>query len=103
MIQKKKLFDMKTITVQIGNSDDKLTQKGWSYFVKEIASALEEREITVHFFGTSPGNDEWQNACWVFNHEDNAKLTGLKWEIKRIRKKYMQDSVAWTEGETRFI
>jgi hypothetical protein len=33
---------MRTITVQIGNSDDKLTQVGWSDFVRHVARTDEK-------------------------------------------------------------
>lgn len=37
---------MNTICIQIGNSDDKLTQKEWSDFVKEIqACCVRLREV----------------------------------------------------------
>lgn len=91
---------MKTVTICIGNSDDKLTQVEWSNFCKAIRIVL--HFYTVHFSGVSNGSAAWQNACWVFElPEDKEKE--LKSKITEIRKHFRQDSVAWTEGNTEFI
>lgn len=93
---------MKTITVQIGNSDDKLTQKDWSEFVVELGLAIKHETSQIHFFGSSDSCAPWQNAAWVFEVEEgNVGVLGRK--IAYIRSKYEQDSVAWTEGKTSFI
>jgi len=91
---------MVTVSLQIGNSDDKLTQKEWASFVRDIKEALMVNEAFVHFFGAPSNYEEWQNAAWVFNVSETSDL---KSEIAKIRMKYDQDSVAWLEGETEFI
>jgi hypothetical protein len=93
---------MKTITVQIGNTDNKLTQKEWSEFVCEISSAIHIFVKEVHFGGGSASWEEWQNYAWVFI-VTNDRVKMIKDKIKAIREFYRQDSVAWTEGETLFI
>ena len=92
---------MRTITIQIGNSDDKLTQKEWSSFYWEIASAVLAAG-GVHFAGTSPSFEPWQNACWVVVVDD-SKVAALREQVVTIRTKFRQESVAWTEGETAFV
>ena len=92
---------MKTITLQIGNSDNKLTQVEWSDFVGEI-HCLIERDPTsqIHFFGGPQNWECWQNVAWVFVTGNPMSLCQ---EVKRIRTKYKQDSAAWTEGSTAFV
>lgn len=92
---------MKIITVGIGNSDNKLTQKEWSMFVSEISCAIHIFAKEIHFRGGSSSIEEWQNYAWVF--VINNKIEILKNRITAIREFYRQDSVAWTEGETVFI
>jgi hypothetical protein len=92
---------MKTITLQIGNSDGKLTQGQWAAFVQEIRGLLGcLLPGQLHFFGVSAGYEEWQNAAWVFNTDEGD---WIKDHVEVIRAKYHQDSAAWTEGETSFI
>lgn len=102
---------MKTITLQIGNSDDKLSQRDWSYFVNEIDHYLNvtmSRYITIHFSGSSHSYAPWQNFCWVFqklNDEiEQYVLDNIKSQIVIFAKeKYRQDSIAWTEGTTELV
>ena len=94
---------MKTVTLQVGNSDDKLAQMEWAAFVARIRDVFDETPyVDVHFFGCSNPTECWQNACWVFV-ADPGVIEQIKSELIAIRAKYRQDSVAWTEGETAFI
>lgn len=93
---------MKTITLQIGNSDDKLAQNEWSEFVSDIAALLASKQVTIFFFGCSHGAEKWQNAAWVFG-TDNWTSEQIKSGVSFIRTAYRQDSAAWTEAETQFI
>lgn len=92
---------MKTITVQIGNTDGKLTQDMWAAFVGQCDAAIQS-EATIHFKGGPPVWERWQNVCWVIlmHHEETL---ALKRKLTSIRAKFSQDSVAWTEGETEMI
>lgn len=96
---------MKTITIQIGNSDDKLTQFEWSQFVYATIGAIgSERDhgLNIHFHGLSTGDALWQNACWVVEMK-LVRFGPLQTKLNHIRKQYRQESIAWTEGETSFI
>ena len=93
---------MKTVIIQIGNSDNKLTQNNWAHYVEETRLVIEKAANEVHFFGGSPNWYPWQNVAWVIVGNSEA-LRRLKDDLWLIRKKYGQDSVAWTEGETQFI
>lgn len=94
---------MKTITIQIGNSDDKLTQKQWHRFIENIHDAVRIYCSEVHFFGASPGTEPWQNAAWVVVCRDQFSERELREEVKTQREAHQQDSVAWTEGDTELI
>lgn len=94
--------DLITIVIQIGNSDDKLTQKEWSEFCNQTRWEIERFAKTIHFSGFSLPSDPWQNACFVFELKDDV-LKHLSINLKTIRQKYGQDSIALTEGSTIFI
>ena len=89
-----------TITIQIGNSDDKLTQIEWSNYVSEIQDMLVDSGTKIHFFGGSTTWSPWQNVAWVIDTNEAQEIAAA---VGQIRKKYNQDSVAWTEGSTLFI
>lgn len=91
---------MKTITIQIGNSDDKLTQKEWSMFIKNVDELILLWSYRVHFAGFSNPAMRWQNACWVFMIANPERI---KAELTELGRKFRQDSIAWTEGKTEFI
>jgi len=95
---------MKTITIQIGNSDDKLTQQQWSYFVYAVGDIIRAYYGQLHFSGGSSIDTPWQNYCWVFEMEDDTLYhTAFKHQLRGIADKYKQDSIALTEGQTMFV
>lgn len=59
---------MKTVVIQIGNSDDRLTQKQWHDYVGEVDNAMSWDE--QRFFGFSAPDSQYQNAAWVINLHD---------------------------------
>lgn len=93
---------MKTITIQIGNTDDKLSQKQWAIFYAEVNHEVTQAKCQVHFAGPSPAQCPWQNACWVILIDGSEALT-LRNALIPLRERFMQDSIAWTEGETQFV
>lgn len=94
---------MKTITIQVGNSDDKLTQREWSEFVIEVNNLIDTHASNVHFFGAPSNWLVWQNVAWVIQFDDAVVQDVFQETLRAIRTKYNQDSVAWTEGDTVFI
>ena len=102
---------MKTITLQIGNTDNKLTQQEWSRFVNSVDNYLNvsmQHYIKIHFSGGSNNSSPYQNFCWVFektNDEiEDYVLDTIKKQISNYAKEeYKQDSIAWTEGVTEFV
>lgn len=93
----------KTITIQIGNSDDKLTQKEWSDYVEIVKQIVEVYALETHFFGGSSNWQPWQNVAWVIRIFSDDTMESLVRNLKEVRAEYNQDSIAWTEGETKFI
>lgn len=89
----------KTVTVQIGNSDDKLAQWDWAEFVKAVQRTVEVHTSQIYFFGTSIPTETWQNAAWVFE-VDEESAAPLQRILKRTARMFKQDGIAWTEGMT---
>jgi len=92
---------MKTAIIQIGNSDDKLTQKEWSEFCSELHHSISGNQI--HFHGFSSGHESWQNGCWVFSTTEIAIEALRKHVLPSLCKEFKQDSIALTIGDTEFI
>ena len=92
---------MATTIIQIGNSDDKLTQAQWAHFFKRVDNAVRSRASQIHFSGTSHPSAEWQNAAWIFEIEETPSLR-LYDDMKVLCEMFNQDSIAWTEGKTIF-
>jgi len=58
----------------------------------------------LHFSGGSDNAKPWQNYCWVFLLDPDPLVTkSFKRQLKEIRERFQQDSVAWTEGITEFV
>lgn len=95
-------MNLRTITLQIGNSDDKLPQVKWCDYCTATGELVRKFADRVHFAGYPPGCEAWQNACWVFEIE-SAAVVGLMDVLIALRKRFNQDSIAWTEGVTAFL
>lgn len=94
---------MKTYIVQIGNSDDKLKQNKWGTFCANLEKLITSYAKETHFWGFSPGNSKWQNACIVFTLSNNKDLGLLKQDLATLAKEFKQDSIALTIGDTIFV
>lgn len=93
---------MMTATLQIGNSDDKLPQRDWAMFVYHVGKLVDDLARQVHFSSASIGHAIWQNYCWVFEIKED-RVEELEKELVPIRQQFLQDSVALTLGDTKFI
>jgi hypothetical protein len=93
---------VKTITVQIGNSDDKLTQSEWSDYVDNTKRYIQSFCEKMHFFGGSATYKSYQNVAFVFEIRDRY-IEELEQKLKEIRESFKQDSIAWSESVTKFI
>ena len=100
--KKRMAKNKKTIVVQIGNSDDKLTQEEWSLFVKSLKD-VSQTYGDVHFSGGSATDAPWQNYCVVFEVIDmDEVLEAIRGRLMFLAKKFRQESIAMTEGVTHF-
>jgi hypothetical protein len=95
-------MDKKNLTILIGNSDDKLSQKKWAEFCEDVRDICEFRKNEMHFCGTSEGSMPWKNMCIVLTIE-YGNYGRLKFDLNELRNRYNQDSIAIIEGETEFI
>lgn len=91
-----------TAVIQIGNSDDKLTQVEWAGYCAQMHQEVLLICTHVHFFGGCATHDEWQNVCWVLEIEKDC-IGALKRVVSAIRKTWRQNSAAITLGSTKFV
>jgi hypothetical protein len=100
--------DTVTVTIQIGNSDDKLTQREWSTFVSKVDSLIRyNTHEKIHFTGASYPDSFWQNACWVVEVKSSS-VAAFKHRLMLFMRahgseRFQQESVAVTVGTTEFI
>ena len=90
---------MTTICIQIGNTDNKLTQQEWSEYCRAIRGICEAYGV-VHFAGGSPTDAAWQNYCVCVETDNHIALRML---IAKRRALHQQKSVAWLQGDTEFV
>jgi hypothetical protein len=93
---------MTDVSIQIGNSDNKLSQLEWSEYVREIRDLVEEFSMEVHFMGGSDSSSPYQNYCFVFTISDNDKDNMIS-DLIAVKNDYIQDSIAMIVGSTEFI
>ena len=93
---------MKTVTILIGNSDNKLAQDVWKDFCNDVHTSSENWSREIHFSAPSVGWADWQNACWVMLVED-FNVPQLRERMIELRKRYRQNSLAFVVGDTEFI
>lgn len=93
---------MHTITIQIGNTDQKLSQKEWAKFTLDL-QYIAQTNGQIHFYGCSPSDSCWQNCCVVVNPFNITCQLDIIKELIELKKKYKQDAIALTTGTTRMI
>lgn len=91
-----------TAVIQIGNSDNKLTQGNWANFVASMRHEISRHVYRIHFQGGSGWDAPWQNACWVCEVRPD-QVQPLRDVVAKVRGQYEQDSAAVVFGETEFI
>jgi hypothetical protein len=92
---------MATVVIQIGNSDDKLTQREWSDYWAAVETEVCDL-AEKHFSGGSGTINPWQNYCWVLDMKD-TDVPVLSNRLREVRERFRQDSVAMLVGDTQFI
>ena len=89
-----------TVSVLIGNSDDKLSQAAWAKFIYDVGLVVVLRSSCVYFSGFSLPTAAHQNACWVVECSD---LAYLRQDLAELAAKYYQESIALVCGETEMV
>lgn len=90
-----------TVTVQIGNSDNKLTQEQWAAFIAGFRQLLAGSHAKIHFFGFSASDAPWQNCCAVIDEPEN--MVDFEDALARLAWIFNQDDIALTAGITQFV
>jgi hypothetical protein len=107
------------VYISIGNSDDKLTQAQWCEFTQSVDELLTACNIHGRWFAAP--DTPWQNACWciefdpiqlysnspefcdwdgvwrIHTQSTRTVYAHLQRELRRLAKRYLQDSIAWAE------
>ena len=94
---------METVTILIGNSDNKLTQVEWSEFYAHVDDAVGTHAQSVQFSAPSNGAAPWQNACWVAILSGRESSQRLSERLAVLASNYRQDSIAVVTGVSRFV
>ncbi len=92
---------MKTVCIQIGNSDNKLAQLEWHKFVSDVRNIVEVKADNIYFQGGCPNDAKWQNYCFVFSIKDREAT--LKKLLTNVKERYRQENIAYLEGFINFI
>lgn len=94
---------MKTVCIQIGNSDNKLTQSEWANYCEDFNNLMRHHyEHERHFWAGSESWRPWQNLCLV-SIVDESHLEEMMKDLATLRGKYQQESIAILIGNTEFI
>ena len=82
--------------VEIGNTDNRLTQKEWSEYIRMVDFYIRKLSQSVYFVGYSAGNEQYQNAAWHFSQGSLMDIKHLRRYLNNIRVEFNQDAIAWS-------
>jgi hypothetical protein len=82
------------VYISIGNSDDKLSQRHWSDFVRDVHTAITEHAEKMHGAWFSASESPYQNACWCVEVSSD-RAGNLKTQLAVFAEFYGQDSIAY--------
>ncbi len=94
--------ETQSAVIQIGNSDDKLTQKEWSDFVAAVRNVIGLLGTAIHFAAGAENSCPWQNYCFVIEIEAGAEAQ-LREQLAHVAGEYRQESIAVLLGKTEFV
>jgi hypothetical protein len=92
----------KTVSILIGNSDDKLTQERWVEFCRETDAVVTANRTRIHFSGHSNPTKPWQNACWCFTIREEW-IPNIRLKLIALAFDFKQDQIALVIGETELV
>lgn len=93
---------MKTVYVTIGNSDNKLTQSEWRSYTDDLTKCIRLYYSVIFGEFYSLPNSFVQNACYS-GQIRQMNIPEFKQELKKLAKKYNQDSIAIVFGESELL
>jgi len=93
---------MKTVVIQIGNTDNKLSQQTWARFCVDVGSIVKAYANEIHFAGGPSTDSSYQNMAFIFTCDENH-LIGLRSVLRNCRAAYSQDSIAYMEGNINLV
>lgn len=88
--------------IEIGNSDDKLTQREWSRFIAAVDSVIDSYSTRVFGRWFSSPESIYQNACFHFEVSGRV-FNAMEEKLGVIAKRFNQSSIALTQGDTVFV
>ena len=91
------------VVVIIGNSDDKLSQSEWCDFIADVRESINRDEGIVEFAGGSAAEKPFQNYCFCATFKSYDRIDLLKRELRHVRKRWRQDSIALVMNTPEFI
>lgn len=91
------------VYITIGNTDDKLGQKQWSDFVKDVDDTIRMYASAIHAYCFSLPNAPWQNCVWCCEFAMSIDEKCCKEDLGVLTGKYNQDSIAWAPAVTEFL
>lgn len=94
---------MSSVYVCIGNSDDKLSQEGWSSFFTHVRQLIDQYSDQVYGVWCSLPAEPWQNACFGFSVSDPDMREYIRTRLAHLAWEYRQDWISWTEAETEIV
>lgn len=90
---------MKVVYIAIGNSDDSLSQKNWSEFVRAVHNLLPPFVEQTVFAGFSLPSAPYQNAIWCVVTKPDYEII-LKRRLKKLAEIYKQEAISWAVAPT---
>lgn len=93
---------MKSCTVVIGNSDNKLTQHEWANFITQVTNVVASRSQEVHSIAHTRPDSIYQTAVFVFAVE-KANLEPLRKDLATAARHYRQESITLMVAKPEFV
>jgi len=93
-----------TLTLIIGNTDNKLTQSEWSNYCSQFMELVTAYSDKVHFCGGPSTWSTYQNLCMVSEiSTEQPEFNAFGKSLQILRERFRQDSIAYCPGITQFI
>ena len=91
-----------TVTILVGNSDDRLTQQLWSEMIAAVREIVVFGSLggNVMFEGFTDGAERWQTACWVIVLPDDPFVPAtMREQLRGVAVAFEQQSILWVQAD----